>query len=173
MSWNVFRAKWKFVKFQSLIHLTSTALRVSRHGKAAYMEMVRPINVPTEALIPTMVGCLVVTQTLISTRGGRWIYLRPMNCIGSSLQAITQMVVGENFNFNFSWCRHQMESFSALPAFCAWNSPVNGELPHKGQWRRAFMLSLICTWINAWVNNPKAGDLRRNRAYYDDIVIYH
>ena len=42
-------------------------------------------------------------------------------------------------------------------------SPVNSL--HKGQWRGALMFSLICTWINGWVNNRKAGDLRRNRAH--------
>ena len=48
-------------------------------------------------------------------------------------------------------------------------SPVNS--PHKGQWRRALIFSLICTWINGWVNNQDAGDLRRNRAHYDVIVM--
>ena len=38
-------------------------------------------------------------------------------------------------------------------------SPVNS--PHKGQWREALMFSLICVWINDWVNNHGAGDLRR------------
>ena len=42
---------------------------------------------------------------------------------------------------------------------------------HKGQWRGALMLSLICTWINGWVNNGEAGDLRRHRAHYDVIVM--
>ena len=37
-------------------------------------------------------------------------------------------------------------------------SPVNS--PHKGQWRGALMFSLICVWINDWVNNRKTGDLR-------------
>ena len=41
-------------------------------------------------------------------------------------------------------------------------SPVNS--PHKGQWRGALMFSLICAWINRWVNNRKTGDLRRYRA---------
>ena len=47
--------------------------------------------------------------------------------------------------------------------------------PHKGQWRRALMLSLICVWINGWVNNGEAGDLRRHRAHYDVtvMVIWH
>ena len=37
-------------------------------------------------------------------------------------------------------------------------SPVNS--PHKDQWRGALMFSLICAWINGWVNNREAGDLR-------------
>ena len=45
-------------------------------------------------------------------------------------------------------------------------SPVNS--PHTGQWRGA----LICAWINGWVNNGQAGDLRRHRAHYDVIVMY-
>ena len=48
-------------------------------------------------------------------------------------------------------------------------SPVNS--PHKGQSRGAFMLSLICAWINGWVNNGETGDLRRYRAHYDVIVM--
>ena len=48
-------------------------------------------------------------------------------------------------------------------------SPVNS--PHKGQWRRALMFSLICAWIDGWVNNGEAGDLRRHHAHYDVIVM--
>ena len=33
------------------------------------------------------------------------------------------------------------------------------------------MFSLICVWINGWVNNGEAGDLRRHRTHYDVIVI--
>ena len=46
---------------------------------------------------------------------------------------------------NEPWWRHQMDTFSALLALCH-RSPVNSQ--HKGQWRGALMLSLICTWIN-------------------------
>ena len=48
-------------------------------------------------------------------------------------------------------------------------SPVNS--PHKGQWRGALMISLICVWINDWLTNREAGDLRRYRAHYDVIVM--
>ena len=70
-----------------------------------------------------------------------------------------------------TWWRHQMEAFSALMAICAGNSPVPVNSPHKGQWRGAIMFSLICIWINGWVNNRAAGDLRRYRAHYDVSVM--
>ena len=72
----------------------------------------------------------------------------------------------------FQWWRHQMETFSALLALCAGKSPVPVNSPHKGQWHRALMFSLICAWINGWVNNREAGDLRGHRAHYDVIVIH-
>ena len=49
-------------------------------------------------------------------------------------------------------------------------SPLNSL--HKGQWRGALMFSLICGWINGWVNNREAGDLRRHRPHYDVIVMF-
>ena len=33
------------------------------------------------------------------------------------------------------------------------------------------MFILICTWINAWVNKPEAGDVTRHRAHYDVSVM--
>ena len=49
-------------------------------------------------------------------------------------------------------------------------SPVNS--PHKGQWRGALMFTLICAWINGWVNNREAGDLRRHRAHFDVSIMW-
>ena len=48
-------------------------------------------------------------------------------------------------------------------------SPVNS--PHKGQWRRTLMFSLICAWMNGWVNTREAGDLRHYRTHYDVTVM--
>ena len=39
--------------------------------------------------------------------------------------------------------------------------------PHRGQWHGGLMFSLICGWINGWVNNREAGDLRCHRAHYE------
>ena len=65
----------------------------------------------------------------------------------------------------FPWWRHQMEKFSAL----IHRLPVNS--PHKGQWRGTLMFSLICAWINGWVNNREAGYIRRHPAHYDVTVM--
>ena len=62
--------------------------------------------------------------------------------------------------------------FSALLVVCAGihRSPVNS--PHKGQWCGALMFYLICAWINGWVNNHEAGDLRGYSAHYDVSVMW-
>ena len=69
------------------------------------------------------------------------------------------------------WWRHQMETFSALLAIWAGNSPVPVNSPHKGQWRGTLMFSLICARMNCWANNREADDLRRHRTHYDVIVM--
>ena len=93
----------------------------------------------------------------LHVRNGHWINLAAYNC---KIVLYASCILG-------SWWRHQMETFSALLALCAGNSPVPVNSPHKGQWRGALMFSLICVWINDWVNNREAGDLRRYRGHYD------
>ena len=56
-----------------------------------------------------------------------------------------------------TWRRHQIETLSALLAIRARNSPAPSEFPAH--------------WINGWVNNREAGDLRRHRAHFDVIVM--
>ena len=88
-------------------------------------------------------------------------------------EVISQNSRSHRLNNGFGWIlwlwfacwRHQMETFSALLAICAGNSP------HKGQWRGALMYSLIRAQIYGWAINGEAGDLRRHRAHYDVIVM--
>ena len=57
-------------------------------------------------------------------------------------------------------------------SFLCWgNSPVTGELTSQGPVTRSFEFSSLCGWTNGWVNNRNAGDLRRDRAQYDVIVM--
>ena len=66
-----------------------------------------------------------------------------------------------------------METFSAVLAICAGNSPVSGEFPTQRPVTRSFDVFFICVWINGWVNNGEAGDLRRYRAHYDVTVMLY
>ena len=67
--------------------------------------------------------------------------------------------------------RHQMEAFSALLAICAGNSPVTGEFPTQRPVTRSFDISLICAWINGWVNNGKTADLGCHRVHYEVTIM--
>ena len=76
------------------------------------------------------------------------------------------------FNWiQYPWWRHPWKHFPRYWSFVRgihrW--PVN--FPHKDQWRRALMFSLICAWTNDWVSNRDADDLRRHRANYDVTVM--
>ena len=64
-----------------------------------------------------------------------------------------------------------METFSTLLTLCAGNSTVTGEFPPQRPMTRSLMFSLIYVWMNRWVNNREAGDLRHPRAHYDVIVM--
>ena len=72
---------------------------------------------------------------------------------------------------SIAWWRHQMDTLSASLAIYAGNSPVTGEFPAQRPVTRSLMFSLICAWINGWVNNNETCDLRRHRAHYDVIVV--
>ena len=71
------------------------------------------------------------------------------------------------FIFLFTWCCHQMQTFSKLLALCAGHSPVSDEFPSQRPVRQSLVFFLFCAWTNSWVNNRDAGDLRRHRGYYD------
>ena len=60
------------------------------------------------------------------------------------------------------------KTFSTLLAICAGNSPLTAQ----NQRRWPLILSLICAWINGWVNNREAGDLRGHSAHYDVTVMH-
>ena len=65
------------------------------------------------------------------------------------------------------WWRHFPRYWPFVRGIHRWsmNSPL------KGQWRGALMFSLICAWINGWVNNRETGGLRRHRDHYEVTVI--
>ena len=97
----------------------------------------------------------------MTTECGRYLYTYMVTCCLSD----------KNIN---SFSHDDVIKWKHFP--CYWpfvrgihRSPVNS--PQKGQWCRASMYSLICVWINGWVNNHEAGNLRRYHAHYDVIVM--
>ena len=70
------------------------------------------------------------------------------------------------------WWPHQMETFSALLAICAGNSPVPGEFPAQRPVTRSFDVSFNLS-LNKRLRKQswEAGDLRRCRAHYDVTVM--
>ena len=73
--------------------------------------------------------------------------------------------------FPSQWRHNDYDGVSKHMSIAVVYSPVNS--PHKGQWRGALMFSLICAWINGWVNDGEAGDLRRHCTHYDAIVMLY
>ena len=66
-----------------------------------------------------------------------------------------------------SWWRHQMETCSTLLGFVR---GIHRRIP------RTKPVTLSCflwsaPWINGWVNNHEAGDLKRQRVHYDVIIM--
>ena len=63
-----------------------------------------------------------------------------------------------------------METFSALLAICAGNSPVAGEFLAQRPVTRSFDVFFDLR-LNKLVNSREAGDLRRYCTHYDVIVM--
>ena len=53
-------------------------------------------------------------------------------------------------------------------ALCTGKSPMNS--PHKGQWCRALMFSLICAWKYGLVKNRDTSDFRSHQSHYEVTV---
>ena len=98
-------------------------------------------------------------------------------------EASTSSIAAQNpYNINSPWSQYMnipklhddVNKWKHFPRYWPfvrgiYRWPVNS--PHKGQRHGALMFSLIYGWINAWVNNREAGDLRHHRAHYDVIVM--
>ena len=71
------------------------------------------------------------------------------------------------------WWRHQMETFSALLAFCAGNSPVTDDFPAHRPVTPSFDFVLWSAPEKkpGEVNNGEAGDLRRHCVHYDVTIM--
>ena len=100
---------------------------------------------------------IVISFTMLSYTVGNWVMVCILLCLG----VVSYWFIHDDV---IKW-KHFPRYWPFVRGIH--RSPVNS--PHKGQWRGALMFSLIYAWINDWVNNCEAGDLRRQRGHYDVI----
>ena len=74
-----------------------------------------------------------------------------------------------------SWWRHHMETFSALLALCAGNSPITRWIPRtKASDAELWCLFVfICACVNDSVYNREAGYMRHRRDHYDVRIMHY
>ena len=65
-------------------------------------------------------------------------WYRPVRDMAMSFCSSARYKASVKFDMRTSWWRHQMETFSALLAICAGNSPVSGEFPAQRPVKRSF-----------------------------------
>ena len=73
---------------------------------------------------------------------------------------------------SFSWRRHQMETFPALLAICAGNSPVTGEFAAQRPVTQSFDVFFDLRLAKRLSKNGEASDLRCHCAHYDVTVMH-
>ena len=110
---------------------------------------------------------IYVILVLIALHLTNWLffirpYLLPAN--------IVSHLSNNNLKKSFSLMTSSNGNIFRVMALCAGNSPVTGEFPSQRPVTRSFNVSLICAWVNGWVNSREAGDLGRHRAHYVNIM---
>ena len=120
-----------------------------------------------------MISILIPISLMCDLKGpidNKWALVQ-FNSLVSNRQQVIIWTNADPVYRRMSWWRHQMETFSALLALCAGNSPISGEFPAQRPVMRSFDVFFDLSLINGWVNTREAGDLRRYRAHYDVIVM--
>ena len=98
------------------------------------------------------------------------------------------MVIRRRRNEKFPWVHHELQYdqnkiknrqammtssngniFRVTGHLCG---EFTGDRTKAGDAAALWCFALICVWINGWVNNREAGDLRHYRAHYDVTVMY-
>ena len=96
---------------------------------------------------------------------GWWINANTVQWLGS--QFTLGMVLLRSDNQFWSICGVILDNVIKWEHFPRYWPFVRGI--HRNRWRGTLMFSLICAWINVWVNNREASDLRRHCVLYDVI----
>ena len=112
-----------------------------------------------------------VINNLIAYKGAA--YIRDLTVISWCIDILDRVITAPDWNENHtSWWRHQMETFSALLALCAGNSPVTGEFPSQRPVTRSFDVFFDLRLNKQLSKQSRRRFLRRNRAHYDVTVMW-
>ena len=151
---------WSHCGMMLVLYLATWSISWRGHRHLSFMKMICNVMTPFH----------VVQAVLLEVAP----IIRHICYVGVSCFVIMQNRISTN-NLNMFLNHDDVIKWKHIPRY--WHfvrgihrSPVNS--PHKGQWRGALMFSLICAWINEWVNNGEACDLRRHRAHYDVTVMW-
>ena len=159
-------------------------LTLYRHG---YLQCCYCLYVYTYIIYVNMTQRALLEALLSTTQHCRRSFSTLMNCVQNWLSCNCKVNMSGIFAYIHlhtgsvaadcfrSWSFHDdVIKWKHFPRYWPFvqgihRSPVNS--PHKGQWRGALMFSLMCAWINGWIINREAGDLRHYCAHYDVIVM--
>ena len=84
-------------------------------------------------LLPSITTVITISGSSSSSSSNcRWVFITVIIVILRSTLYICEL------DYSITWWRHQMETFSALLAICAGNSPVPGEFPTQRPVTRSF-----------------------------------
>ena len=83
-------------------------------------------------------------------------YIGWCNCVVEIKSDLRQTFTRINTNSYISWWRHEMETFSALLAICAINSPVPGEFPAQRPVTSSFDVFFDLR-LNKWLSKQSWG----------------
>ena len=160
--------KRKMFPFDDVITTSFTSITGSGHGRSVVMLRLQEFPWKIDEYCHMWVSIPSITE-LLGLDG--LLSQFPVLLIFQFLWTIKHRCSIENHSH--TWWLHQIsKSFLHYWPFVRGihRSPVNS--PHKGQWRGTLIFSLICAWINDWVNNGDAGDLRWHCAHYDVTVMF-
>ena len=157
---------WDLVTLTNLKHYYVRRCVIYNHERMFHYKMKEPkkLTMSNTARIKKKVWLIYII-----------IYLPPLFCQWSGLSAICLEPRGAAVELAKGPFHDDVTKWKYFPRYWPFvrgiqRSPVNS--PHKGQCCGALMFSLICTWINRWVNNREAGDLRCHHAHHDVIVTW-
>ena len=166
MAFEYFRKTWGHMNFDNHCMPTDLEWLVCRDKPNA---VVHVFPVVGAEVINSGLVLQITYNTFVTSSYGRE-YASPLGCfttLGELPKSVFLTSHFRGFHDDVIKWRHFPRYWPFLRGIH--RSTVNS--PHKGQWRGALMFSLICVWINGWVNNREAGDLRRYHSHYDVIVM--